>query len=226
MTAPTPTTSSVSSHDGEGGTLIAPSAVDASTKPAEIFERTPCLKCGTTGRIVGFSHVMNGVCFGCGGAGYRLTKRGAVARAFFDSLGKCPVSTLRVGDRIIDSTTRKWTVVKRIGDNAVERRGGHILREDRERDVEMLRRYREEGATVEKYSDYALAEVKCWIVYSGINIETSRCVIVGSDGAHRVRVADPDTRLARMRAAADFQLALTKTGRPRKASRYYTEASR
>lgn len=46
-------------------------------KAHEIFESATCWKCGGSGRIITFSHVLGGVCFACDGIGHKLTTRGA-----------------------------------------------------------------------------------------------------------------------------------------------------
>lgn len=69
----------------------------AKTSP---FETTDCGRCSNTGRIPTFSHVAGGVCFGCGGKGFRFTKRGEAANNFFNESLKVTAGSLQVGDLI------------------------------------------------------------------------------------------------------------------------------
>lgn len=62
-----------------------------------IFEATTCSRCGGTGTY-SFSSMYGRVCFGCRGAGYKHTKRGAAAyKVYCASLCK-PVEAIEVGD--------------------------------------------------------------------------------------------------------------------------------
>jgi len=70
---------------------------------ATIFETETCGRCGGGGHYS--YNPMNGTrCFGCGGTGLRLTKRGKAAKAFLSSLLQKPISEIRPGDNIIMST--------------------------------------------------------------------------------------------------------------------------
>jgi hypothetical protein len=62
------------------------------------LESVTCGRCGGSGKYPSSLH--HGLCLGCGGRGYRLTKRGAAAAAFLESLRKVPANTLKVGDII------------------------------------------------------------------------------------------------------------------------------
>lgn len=64
------------------------------------FEANTCGRCGGTGRF-GPTCVYGGRCFGCGGTGAKLTKRGAAAAAFYNGLLKKPATELAVGDKIL-----------------------------------------------------------------------------------------------------------------------------
>ena len=63
-----------------------------------LFEHHECGRCGGSGRMP-FS-VANGVCFGCGGSGGQLTKRGAAAQRYLDDLRSVPVANVKVGDKV------------------------------------------------------------------------------------------------------------------------------
>lgn len=60
--------------------------------------------------------------------------------------------------------------------------------------------------------------------YDGINIVTQYLSLVAVDPESLVRVSDPATAVCRLKAAAEYQLALTKAGKPRRASRFAAAA--
>ena len=64
-----------------------------------VFEKEICGRCHGTGQF-SFNQVDGSRCYGCGGKGERLTKRGAAANAYFLSLCQTPLSALSVGDVI------------------------------------------------------------------------------------------------------------------------------
>lgn len=67
------------------------------TKP--LFEHDVCGRCCGTGHYS--YNAMHGTrCYGCGGAGYKLTKRGAAAQKFLDDLRMRPAGSVKVGDTV------------------------------------------------------------------------------------------------------------------------------
>ena len=72
----------------------APAAVEKSTQT----ERYTCGRCGGTGKYP--SSCYNGICLGCNGRGYSLTKRGRVADEYLKRLRSKRVEDLKVGDVI------------------------------------------------------------------------------------------------------------------------------
>lgn len=64
------------------------------TKP--LFESEPCGRCGGCGRY-SFNQMDGDRCYGCGGTGVKLTKRGAAARAFYVASQQMAVADLKVG---------------------------------------------------------------------------------------------------------------------------------
>ncbi|MGW9069240.1 DUF6011 domain-containing protein [Streptomyces yangpuensis] len=78
------------------------------------FETTECGRCGGTGSH-GPRIVQGGVCFGCGGARYRLTRRGDNARRAYDALRNerltRPAVELKAGDRILSPAYSVKTVM-------------------------------------------------------------------------------------------------------------------
>ncbi len=71
------------------------------TPDKTLFESEYCGRCGGSGRYS--FNLMNGDrCFGCGGSGVQLTKRGKAARAFYVESQQVPVAELRPGAFIWD----------------------------------------------------------------------------------------------------------------------------
>lgn len=68
---------------------------------ALLFESEPCGRCGGSGRY-SFNMTHGSRCYGCGGSGERLTKRGAVAQQFFRDLLTVETTELKVGDRVVE----------------------------------------------------------------------------------------------------------------------------
>lgn len=68
------------------------------TRP--LFEHVTCSRCAGSGSYSW--NAMNGSrCFGCGGSGFTLTKRGRVAQAFLNKMRKIPAEAFAVGDWIL-----------------------------------------------------------------------------------------------------------------------------
>lgn len=63
------------------------------------FETETCSRCQGSGRY-SFCQEYGDRCFKCAGSGLVLTKRGMVARAYFEALCTKPVSSIKIGDRI------------------------------------------------------------------------------------------------------------------------------
>lgn len=61
------------------------------------FEKTSCSRCGGGGRY-SFNLMHGDRCYGCGGTGLALTKRGKLARAKLRELQQRPVADLKVGE--------------------------------------------------------------------------------------------------------------------------------
>lgn len=69
------------------------------------LESETCGRCGGSGKH-SFNLRDGDVCYGCGGRGWRYTKRGQAAAHYLDLLRSVPASTLAVGDLIrVDSVT-------------------------------------------------------------------------------------------------------------------------
>jgi len=61
------------------------------------FERVTCGRCNGAGRINAYGHIMNGVCFGCGGSGTKLTRKGSTAWKAYVAAMTIEASELEVG---------------------------------------------------------------------------------------------------------------------------------
>lgn len=64
-----------------------------------LFENVPCGRCGGSGRY-SFNLMHGSVCYGCNGAGVKLTKRGRAAQALYTELLSCKATELKVGDTV------------------------------------------------------------------------------------------------------------------------------
>lgn len=192
--------------------------ITTKTKPNEVFETVGCSRCGGGG-MMPFA-VYGGRCFKCHGSGFIYTKRGAAAKRFFDSLGETTIAGLRVGDRVMDAGNgitvgAAWRRVEGFEDNRVAKAGGAILYTAK--DAEKIEAARERGALIEARSNFQGGSV---VVYEGTNLLLHGVNHVGVSPERRFRVADPDTWVARMKTAVEYQASLTKAGTPRKGSRW------
>lgn len=204
--------------------LFDPADVTTDTRPSAIWEGFTCGRCGGTGRMP-FA-VANGVCFGCHGTGWRLTKRGAEARRYFMALRETTVDGLTVGDRVLDQGIpgiqgARWVTVTAIRPTAETRSSGSIHDPRSEYVAEAIER----GDVVEPYYPDAETGEARVVVYSGLDVqaEDKRGERRGWSGVgprQRFTVSDKATEVARMKAAAEYQRALTKAGKPRKGTRY------
>jgi hypothetical protein len=64
-----------------------------------VFEKETCGRCGGCGQY-SYNQMDGSTCYGCGGKGERLTKRGAVASAFYVQSCEIEASAVQVGDLI------------------------------------------------------------------------------------------------------------------------------
>jgi hypothetical protein len=163
-----------------------------------LFESQACTRCHGSGRY-SFNMRHGSMCYGCGGRGEQLTKRGAEAQRFFRELSTVKVADLKPGDVIRatgitrggDSYSHAATVVEVLLDDpsaptCVSQRGD-------EPPVE--RRY----CTVRLTSKLGDST---WHTFP-----TSDAEIVGGD------------RQARRERALAYQATLTKAGKPARRSR-------
>ena len=76
------------------------------TRP--LFEHVTCSRCAGSGSYSW--NAMNGSrCFGCGGSGFTLTKRGRAAQAFLNKMRKIPAESFAVGDWILSEGVPGYT---------------------------------------------------------------------------------------------------------------------
>jgi hypothetical protein len=83
---------------GASGTVTPQDVTGASLE----FEARTCARCGGTGRLGHFGHVMRGMCFKCNGAGGLFTTRGRAALGRFNVLCDKVLPTLREDIRVGD----------------------------------------------------------------------------------------------------------------------------
>lgn len=77
------------------------SAATPSNPP--LFEHTACGRCGGSGQY-SYNQMDGTRCYGCGGTGWKLTKRGHAAQKYLDALRSVRVDTLQPGDLMWDSS--------------------------------------------------------------------------------------------------------------------------
>lgn len=65
-----------------------------------LFENVTCGRCGGSGSY-SYNMMHGSVCYGCNGAGVKLTKRGRAAQNFLNALRNIPVENFKVGDLIL-----------------------------------------------------------------------------------------------------------------------------
>lgn len=63
-----------------------------------LLENTTCPRCAGTGRY-SFNMMHGSVCYGCSGAGVKLTKRGRVAQEYLNTLKRKPAREFKVGEK-------------------------------------------------------------------------------------------------------------------------------
>jgi hypothetical protein len=195
----------------EPNTALAPEEVTRSTKPADVFETDICSRCLGTGEY-SYNPRDGKRCFGCGGRKTRLTKRGAAAKALWRTLNSTPLEHVKVGERILDSI-RGWATVEAITSNAVDQSSGRMFPVGDPRIDEALAR----GAATKPSRHQGKPYVT---VYEGINVKTTKIGIGAADPSETVLVHSPDTQVAILKTVAEYQLTLTKTGKPRKGTRW------
>lgn len=83
-------------------------------KPTTEFEYEVCSRCGGEGRY-SYNQMDGDRCYGCGGTGYKLTKRGAAAREFYLALVSKPATEIIAGDRVfLSGIGQGWYVVESV----------------------------------------------------------------------------------------------------------------
>lgn len=73
------------------------------TPEQSTFEAETCGRCGGSGNY-SFNQIDGTRCYGCGGSGIKLTKRGVAARAFYRDSQMMPVADLQPGMFVWDDT--------------------------------------------------------------------------------------------------------------------------
>lgn len=68
---------------------------------ASVFESVSCPRCGGGGKY-SFNLMHGDRCYGCGGSGVKLSKRGSAAKAEYQRLMQRPAGSIKVGDSVYD----------------------------------------------------------------------------------------------------------------------------
>jgi len=151
------------------------------------FETETCPRCGGSGKY-SYNQMHGDRCYGCGGSGKRHTKRGSVAREFFQKLLEKPVSEVKVGDQIRGAVCflgpDRWCLITSIG-------------------PDMGAKY--EG---ENFGDRIRVDFKRGTKESGLGGLRPTSIVQS--------VRDEAERQQHIAAAIAYQSTLTKTGKPRK----------
>ena len=67
------------------------------------FEKNTCGRCNGAGRFNHYGHIYGGVCFGCGGSGTKLTRKGSTAWKAYVAAMTIEASELEVGMVVWDT---------------------------------------------------------------------------------------------------------------------------
>lgn len=91
-----------------------------STNNSKTFETYTCFRCQGSGRY-SFNLMDGSVCYGCGGTGKKLTKRGAEAKRYLDQICTLPLEEIKVGDKVLwggftngGKSHKYWAVVTEV----------------------------------------------------------------------------------------------------------------
>jgi len=159
-----------------------------------VFEKEVCGRCGGTGRF-SFNQIDGDRCFGCGGKGEKLTKRGKAAARFFRDMRCVPIEQVKVGDRVeVSSFTvggagfRYFAEVVKVSEPC---RGGSIMVGGEWREFQNAGFHTEHP----KYGKNGL---------------------FAAVGSPVLRALSVDEHNARLQEALAYQASLTKAGEPRK----------
>lgn len=164
------------------------------------FEKEPCGRCGGSGRY-SYNQMDGDRCYGCGGKGERLTKRGAAASAFYVESCLVPAVSVEIGDTIQFGGVTN-------GGTPYGVRGRVEAIEDR------VQRYKSGAACADPNAPWQEAVS---LVFSTTRKGTLYMAAVAPE--ERIRKYWPaEINAEKVAAALAFQAALTKAGKPRKAA--------
>lgn len=156
---------------------------------ASLFETETCRRCGGTGRH-SYNQMDGDRCYGCGGRGTRLTKRGSAAQGHYRASFPFKVALdLLVGDTFrLRGVNDSWATVTAVGPvqpNAASSTLG--------------------GMTT--FHDYITIERHFGGKFSSIGVASDSVVLIrpGIEGLRRLQTA-----------ALEYQASLTKQGKARK----------
>lgn len=154
-----------------------------------LFESAVCGRCAGSGSY-SYCSMHGSRCFGCGGTGWKLTKRGQAAQNFLNDLREVPAGSIVVGDLI------------RIEDFLANRAAF----------------YRVTGikATEMKYTSNGVEHVQHGVMFEATNAKLGD-TSYGTGVDSKIRKGfTAEEKQAQIKAAMEFQATLTKTGKPSK----------
>lgn len=159
------------------------------------FESETCGRCGGSGNY-SFNQRDGTVCYGCGGQGVKLTKRGAAAQRFYNEMFKRPVESLKVGDVVkINGVT--------IGGNTTYTGYASVVELDLEPKVN--------GYSVIN----GVRKDSIYVSYTTEHSKLGRCGHSVPPGYIVTLRGSPEERAEAVAKAKAYQATLTKTGAPR-----------
>jgi len=186
------------------------------SKLSELLEKVTCGRCGGSGHY-SFNMMHGTVCYGCGGSGVKLTKRGQAAKDYWTWLCTMDCRWLRVGDRVFQQGggygLSGWCTVTAIEDNAATQNGSGRFLKSADDATEGSALIELEGS---KYSRL-IEDGYRFLEYSGLNITLERkgqkSTLGGWTGSLLTGTGDAEMNATLLKAVAAYQASLTKQGK-------------
>ena len=158
-------------------------------KAKPTFEHETCSRCCGTGNY-SYNPVSGSRCFGCGGIGYKLTKRGRAAQNFLNAMREMPLENFEIGD-----------LIRFDGFHA----GSYV---EPTRWAKVISKEIVPATEVGYVNNYELC----------VKVETSQGTVTGFVGGKSTwrKGFSAEQKQAQVNEALAYQETLTKTGKPRK----------
>lgn len=153
-----------------------------------VYEKETCGRCGGCGHY-SYNQITGTRCFGCGGTGERLSKRGRAAKAFADAMLDVPVQDVPQGQQAVyrDALTGRKVTFSGTRVNG--------------------------GTKVKTIRDTEWREVTTYALLMRQEDGTMKEASVGLSAGIKVRLIPTDDQIKQI---AEYQDSLTKAGKPRK----------